>query len=67
MKPKNFPDRKNTRRKIALSHLNVPPESSGISKAKRQQLEREEHSLQSKIFPHGKRDVRTKKRRSLSA
>lgn len=55
MKPANFPDRKNKRRMIALSHL--PNLSNERNEKKR--LE-EEQSLQARINPYGLRHVRTK-------
>ena len=65
MKPKNFPDRKNKRRLVALSHLSTPKykKEHGDDK-KRFSSETEEQALQARIVPQGLRHVRTKVNRS---
>ena len=67
IKPCNFPDRKNKRRMVALSHLSVPAykkvrDADGTQGSS----EKEEIALQSRINPHGLRNVRTKIKRGLA-
>jgi len=60
MKPKNFPGRKNDRRKGALARL-----GSDISLTGEGEKEREQRALMSRIIPDGiARSIRTKKDRS---
>ena len=60
MKPKNFPGRKNDRRKGALARL-----GSGVSLIGEGKKEREQRALMSRIMSDGMaRSIRTKKDRS---
>lgn len=54
MKPANFPERVNARRKVAFAHLN--PGSRRYAELAL--------TLQARIVPGGRRDVRTKINRS---
>lgn len=70
MKPKNFPDRKNKRRLVALSHLSTPHYKTKHQKSVGGEVyqnssEVEERSLQASINPRGRREIRTKQRRGM--